>query len=541
MRVFAILSSALSWFALFNSIAVGQVPPVQAERPKLIVGIVVDQFRYDYLTRFRAKYHGGLDQMLSKGAVFTNAYYQQSPTVTAVGHSIFMSGAMPSVSGIIGNSWYDREEETTVTSVCDWTEKTVGGAQAIKGSKCTDADPASARRLLVTTLGDELKNASKDSKVIGVSIKARGAIMPSGHRCDGAYWFDDITGNFVSSTYFMKTLPAWAQSFNGQKLAGQYLDRKWNGFPRWNFKSEPGSPTPYAKLPASPWGNELIEGFAEEAIKGEQLGQRGTTDLLTISFSSNDYVGHAVGPDAPEVEDMSIRTDQLLQNLFKLIDEKVGLQNAIIVLTADHGVAPVPDKDDDVRAQRRMPGEYLLADPEDEVRTALVKRFGARKSDWLIPGVGETNLYFNQKTIDDYRGPDGKRIDRAELFRVAKEALLATPQLHIARVYTYEQLETGVTGDFVAQSMTYGFDARRSGDLQIVYEPFFVPGNSGTTHFSPWGYDRHVPVLFYGMGIKPGRYNQTIAVNDIAQTLATLLNIEPPSGSSGHVLTMMLQ
>lgn len=547
MRSFAFRSAAivfgeLSCFVLFNSIAAGQTEqPRPAERPKLIVGIVVDQFRYDYLTRFRAKYHGGLDRMLSKGAVFTNAYYQQAPTVTAVGHSIFMSGAMPSVSGIVGNSWYDREEGTVVTSVCDWDEKTVGGAQAAKSARCTDSDPASARRLLVTTLGDELKNASKESKVIGVSIKARGAIMPSGHRADGAYWFDDVTGNFVSSTYFMKQLPAWALAFNDRKLPAQYVERKWDGFPMWNFKTGPNSAAPYAKLPASPWGNELIEEFAEQAIEGEKLGQRGATDLLTVSFSSNDYVGHAVGPDAPEVEDMSVRTDQLLERLFKLIEERVGLGNAVIVLTADHGVAPVPDTEPGIRSQRRMPGEYLLADAEDQVRTALVKRFGARKTDWLIPGAGETTLYFNRATVDEYRAPDGKRIDRAELFRVAKEALIGTPQLHIARVYAYDELETGVTGDFVAQAMTYGFHPRRSGDLQIVYDPFFVPGTSGTTHFSPWGYDRHVPVLFYGMGIKPGRYNQTIAVNDIAQTLATLLDIEPPSGSSGHVLTMMLQ
>ncbi len=541
-RSAALVSGALVCLTLLNSIAAGQTQqPPPSERPKLVVGIAVDQFRYDYLTRFRAKYHGGLDQMLSKGAVFTNAYYQQVPTVTAVGHSIFMSGAMPSVSGIVGNSWYDRAEQTVVTSVCDWNENTVGGAQAVKGSKCTDADPASARRLLVSTLGDELKNASKESKVIGLSIKARSAILPSGHRADGAFWFDDVSGNFISSTYFMKELPAWAQAFNDRKLPGQYVERKWDGFPSWSFKAGPNSKTPYAKLAASPWGNELIESFAEQAIDGEKLGQRGTTDLLTVSFSSNDYVGHAVGPDAPEVEDMSIRTDQLLEKLFKLIDERVGLRNAIIVLTADHGVAPAPDKDPGIRAQRRMPGEYLQVSPENEVRTALVKRFGARDTDWLVGGTGETSLYLNTKTIEDYRSADGKRIDRAEIFQVAKEALLSEPKLHIARLYTYDELETGVTGDFVAQAMTYGFHPARSGDIQIVFEPYFVPGTSGTTHFSPWGYDRHIPVLFLGMGIKPGRYNQTIAVNDIAQTLATILNIEPPSGSSGHVLTMMLQ
>ena len=508
-------------------------------RPKLVVAIAIDQFRYDYLTRFRAKYHGGLAQMLSEGAVFTNAYYQQAPTVTAVGHSIFLTGAMPSASGIVSNSWYDRAEGMVVTSVCDWDEKTVGGGQHVKGARCTDADPASARRLLVSTLGDELKNASEDSRVIGVSIKSRSAIMPAGHRANAAYWFDDVTGNFVSSTYYIPELPAWAAEFNQKKLPAQYVEKKWDGFPKWDFRPAPGSATPYSKLPASPWGNELIERFAEQAILGEQLGQRGPTDLLTVSFSSNDYVGHRVGPDAPEVEDMAIRTDELIGRLFRLLDQKIGLANVVVVLTADHGVAPVPATDDEVRKTRRMPGDYVYADAEDVVRTALVKHFG--KADWLISGAGETSLYLNRKTLAEFKTPDGRHVEREDVLQVARDALLNTPALHVARVYTSDELTTGVTGDFVAQALDYGFYPKRSGDLMLVLDPYFIPGTSGTTHFSPWGYDRHVPVIFFGLGIKPGRYNQTIAPNDIAPTLATMLNIETPSGSSGHVLTAILK
>src|SRR5580704_1607477 len=365
------------------------VLPVAAQtaagRPKLVVGIVIDQFRYDYLTRFRAKYHGGgLERLLKEGAVFTNAYYGQSPTVTAVGHSIFLSGAMPATSGIVGNTWYDRAEGQVVTSVCDWNEQTVGGQQG-------------AKRLLVSTLGDELRNASEDSKVIGISIKSRSAIMPAGHRANAAYWFDDVTGNFISSTYFIAELPGWARDFNTQKLAAQYVEKKWDGFPQWDFHAEPGSAGLFSKLPASPWGNELIERFAEQAIRGEQLGQRGATDLLTISFSSNDYVGHRVGPDAAEVEDMSTRTDELLGRLFRLLDEKVGLANVVVALTADHGVAPAPAKDEEAQKARRMPGGYIHGNPEDVVRSALAERFG--KADWLISGGGETTIYLNAKTL----------------------------------------------------------------------------------------------------------------------------------------------
>lgn len=503
-------------------------------RPKLVVGIIIDQFRYDYLTRFRGDYHGGLNQLLTQGADFTNAFYAQVPTVTAVGHSIFMSGAMPAVSGIVSNAWYDRDEAKVVTSVCDWSVKTVGGEDAGKGPSCTDDAPASPKRLLVSTVGDELRNSHEESKVIGISIKARAAILPSGHRAAGAYWFDDVSGNFVSSTFYMDELPDWAKSFNERKLAAKYVERKWDGFPNWSFRAASGSSAPYAKLPASPWGNELIEQFAEQALTGEKLGQRGATDLLTVSFSSNDYVGHRVGPDAPEVRDMAIRTDQLLGKLFRLIDEKVGLKNVIVVLSADHGVAATPDRD----KAEKMPGGYVSGNPEKIVEEALTARFGA--AEWLIPGGGETNLYFNRSAMENAKTSDGKPANLEEIYHVASEALLSNPQLHVARVYTREQLENGITGDFIALAEMNGYNSKRSGDLAIVLEPSYIPGRSGTTHFSPYAYDRHVPVLFMGPGIKPGRYDNTIEPNDIAPTLATMLDIQTPSGSSGRVLTEML-
>ena len=331
MRLLRFVSIAL---LACSSCLAQTVPP----KPKIVVAIIVDQFRYDYLTRFRADYHGGFDQFLKKGADFTSANYAQVPTVTAVGHSIFMSGAMPSISGIVGNAWYDRDAARIVTSVCDWDFQTVGAPQFEKGKKCIDADPASPRRLLVTTLGDELRHAHHESKVIGISLKARAAILPSGHQANGAYWYDDRSGNFISSTYYMNQLPAWAAAFNARQLSAQYTGRKWDAFPSWNFHAAPGHP-PYSKISASPWGNELVEQFAEQALTGEKLGQGKATDLLTVSFSSNDYVGHAAGPDSPEVRDMSIRTDQLLAKLFTAIDRQVGLGNATIVLSADHGVA----------------------------------------------------------------------------------------------------------------------------------------------------------------------------------------------------------
>jgi hypothetical protein len=508
----------------------------EVAKPKLVVAIIVDQFRYDYLTRFRSEYRGGFDRMLTKGADFTNAFYAQVPTVTAVGHSIFMSGAMPALSGIVSNAWYDRDEGQIVTSVCDWNEKTVGGrANETKGSKCTDADPASPRRLLVSTLGDELRAVNTSAKVVGISIKARAAIMPSGHLANGAFWFDDTSGHFVSSTYYMQQLPEWAQKFNGKDLGKSYVKRKWEGFPDWDFTADPGT-EPYSKLAASPWGNELIEQFAEAAIDGENLGKRSdNTDLLTVSFSSNDYVGHRVGPDAPEVKDMSIRTDKLLAKLFDHLQAKVGMENVIVVLSADHGVAAAPE----YAAQTRMPGGYVAADPEDAVQSALNREFG--QAAWLVPGGGgETSLYFDRDAIAKVKTSDGKPVQMDDVYRVARKALFDTPLLHVARVYTRPELERGAAGDFVAQAEMNGFFPRRSGDIMVVFEPGFVPGTSGTTHFSPYSYDRHVPVLFLGPGIKAGDYNGTIMPNDIAPTLATILHVQTPSGSSGRVLTEML-
>ncbi|HEX4809792.1 MAG TPA: alkaline phosphatase family protein [Bryobacteraceae bacterium] len=517
-------------FLLLASVSKG----APATKPKLVVAVIIDQFRYDYLTRFRSDYHGGLDRMMSRGADFTNAFYTQVPTVTAVGHSIFLTGAMPSMSGIVGNAWYDRDERKIVTSVCDWDRKTVGGHQEEPGQKCTDADPASPKRLLVSTVGDELRDVTEASKVIGISIKARGAIMPSGHRANAAYWFDDVSGHFVSSTFYVQDLPAWAEAYNSRNEPASYVKRTWEGFPRWHFEASAGSSRPYEKLAASPWGNELIEHFAEQAIEGEQLGQRGVTDLLTVSFSSNDYVGHAVGPDAPEVKDMAVRTDALLGNLFHLLDEKVGLGNVLVVLSADHGVAPLPS----AHEAKKMPGGYISVSVERTVSSALNKRFG--QADWLIPSAGETSLYFNRKALDDAHTSDGKHIEEREIFDAAKQVILDTPELHAARVYTRDQLETGVSGDLIAQAEMNGYYGRRSGDLAVVFEPFFVPGSAGTSHFSPWAYDRHVPILFMGPGIRAGRYDSNVAPIDIAPTLATMLDVQTPSGSEGRVLTEML-
>jgi arylsulfatase A-like enzyme len=283
----------------------------------------------------------------------------------------------------------------------------------------------------------------------------------------------------------------------------------------------------YNSLEASPYGNELVEALAERAIEGEQLGRRGATDLLTVSFSSNDYVGHQVGPDAPQVRDMALRVDRSIGKLFEFIDRQVGLDNTLIVLTADHGVAPLPE----VQAGRHMPGgRHSVKEVAAAVKTALETRFGA--GDWVLSWAG-TGPYLNWELIRT------RKLDEGEVQRVAAAAVAGVP--HIFRVFTRDEMLHGhVPDDAVSRAALAGFVPRRSGDLVIVEDPYWIAAASGATHGAPFGYDTHVPVIFMGPDVKPGRYDANVAPNDIAPTLATLLDIETPSGTGGRVLAEML-
>lgn len=486
-------------------------------KPKLVVAIVIDQFRYDYLTRFRGEYNAGFVRLLTQGAVFTNASFEHFPTVTAIGHSTFLSGATPAISGIIGNDWYDRDEKKSVTSVSDASTKLLGGGGA-------GAIGSSPHRLLVDTLGDELKMSDNgQSKVIGVSLKDRAAILPSGHMADGAYWFDGRSGKFVSSTYYFPDLPQWVKDFDGANPADRFAGTSFLGKPL-----PPAGPALYSAIDATPYANELIESFAETAVQAEKLGQRGVTDILAVSFSANDYVGHAYGPDSPEVHEISLQTDKVLDKLFQALDHTIGMDNVLVVLTADHGVAPLPE----INAARKMPGGRLpLGVVSKTVQAALVKQFG--DGEWIVSN-SEHSVYLNWELIAS------KNLARENVRRVAAEAISTIP--HVARVYTRDQLSNGaMPDDPVARRISNGFYAPRSADVEVILEPYWVFTQTGATHGTAFGYDTHVPVIFMGAGIQPGRYDGSIYVNDIAPTLATILDVETPSGSVGRVLTEMFQ
>ena len=506
------------------TVSAGGAPQVPAPEVRLVLLIAVDQFRYDYLQRFRADYTQGLKRLLSEGAVFTDANLEHYPTVTAIGHATMLSGATPSVSGIIGNDWFDRASGASVTSVSD------GGVKPIGSETASGASP---HRLLVSTLGDELKLAwptgsGEAPRVVGLSLKDRSAILPAGRGADAAYWLDTKSGRFVTSTYYVKAEPEWLRTFNARRLSDAAAGQAWNPLsdPSTVLKQLPkehGTEL-YEAVYGSPFGNTLLLDFAEAALVHEQLGQRGATDLLTVSFSSNDSVGHTFGPDSPQVRDIAIRTDRAIGQLLRTVDKLVGLRHTLVALTADHGVAPVPE----TLQQRKLPGGRITSkELFGPIEQALAARYGAGQ--WIQATAG-SSPYLNYGLFT------ASRVDAAEARQVAAAAAAGAP--HVARVYTRDQLLRGdVAQDRIGQRVLRGFNAQRSGDLEIILEPYWMRQATGTTHGTPYSYDAHIPLILMGPRVKAGIYGEHVALNDLAPTLSAVLGVETPAGSSGRVLT----
>ncbi len=483
---------------------------VPKTQPKLVLTIVVDQFRYDYLTRFGSEFTGGLKHFWDRGAVFTEANYEAAPTVTAVGHSTVLSGATPSVSGIAGNTWWDREAGKNVQSITDDQAKPLGGGAG-----------ASPRRLLVSTIGDELKISGKGGKVFGVSLKDRAAILPAGRMADGAFWFDGRSGGFVSSDYYFAALPGWVTQFNGSHPADQFAGKTWVG-----GTMPAAGPQLAAAIDASPFGDDMVHEFALRLLAAERLGTGTQTDLLSVSYSSVDYVGHAKGPDSPEIHDMVRNVDRLIGELIDAAEGQAGVGNVLVVFTADHGVAPVPERNP------KLPGGRIDARAERAaVEAALTARFGA--GDYLAAG-NDAGYTFK---------PARAGIDPAEMQRVAAEALRSQP--HVVRVYTAAALANGFApADRIDKRVRNGFYPGRSPDVVVLHDPFWEGGRpGGTTHGTPYTYDTHVPVVFYGSPgwIRPGHYYRDAGPHDIAPTLAAILGVALPSGANGRVLDEMLR
>jgi predicted AlkP superfamily pyrophosphatase or phosphodiesterase len=550
----------------------------QSPRPRLVLLIVVDQFRYDYLSRFGDLFGSrGIGRLMREGASWTEANFDHVPTFTAPGFAVFMTGAGPSQTGIVANEWYERETGRRVKAISDDSTRMLAGKPGEKGY--------SPRRLLCSTVGDELRLADNDrSKVIGISQKNRSAILPAGRRANAAYWFSTDNGNIISSTYYFEHLPDWVVRFNSRHVANALFGARWdrllpneaeylrragkddvpwenldkssadtNFFPHvvTGGSAAPDKPF-YRALDYTPFSNDMLVALAEEAITNEKLGAGDDTDVLSVGFSANDYVGHRFGPYSQEAMDMTLRVDQQIGKLLDFVDARVGLANSIVIFTADHGASPVPEQAalQNLAGRRYQKADLLKVAQEglqaryarkDRAATDYIQTFSNKNE--TEQGLLNSNFYLNRAALQR----DG--IDADEAQRVLGEAVLKVPG--VARYFTRRQLENNSISpaDPVARRVLHGFYSGRSGDVIIVYEPYsiqFDPPDdptdprSSATHGSPYSYDTHVPLIIMGRGFASGRYAQAAAPTDIAPTLAHVLGLEAPSCSAGRVLAEAL-
>jgi hypothetical protein len=540
--------AALAMAALAGSEAAGQTPA--RARPRLVVAIAVDQLRADYMDRFRPFFgRGGFNLFLERGASFAEARYEHATTSTCPGHAVFLTGSYGNVNGIIANDWYDVSSGREVYCAADTTVTLIGSS----------SEGRSPRNLHGGTVGDVLKYSTGGaSRVVAVAAKDRSAIMMGGHLADGAYWMEDSL--FVTSTYYRRELPGWASEFNGSRAVTSAFGKQWDRLlPAAAYEivgpddvaaetDEAGMgrtfPHPigggaamgesfFGAFHQSPFSNDAVADFAMRAVSAEALGRDSVTDLLAISFSANDRVGHAYGPDSHEVMDITLRLDRTLARLFGFLDRRVGLANVLIVLTADHGVGPMPEV-----LQRLRPGIRARRLDPDSITAAATRaldgRYGAAGPGGWIAHHDFPHIYLNVRALA------AGKIALEEAERVARDAIAAVPGVHEALTATElgRQRREGVRTGSV-----YSFDPLRSGHLYYQLEPYLVAdgGVTGADHGTRWAYDQQVPVLWYGAAVRPGIHQTPAAVADIAPTLSAILGIMAPGGAQGRVLAEMLR
>ncbi|MEO6685162.1 MAG: alkaline phosphatase PafA [Dyadobacter sp.] len=510
-------------------------------RPKLVVGIVVDQMRYDYLYRYYDKYvEGGLKRFMNEGFNCRNNHYSYALTVTAAGHASIYTGSIPAINGIIGNEWYDQNAAKGVYCVEDSTVKTVGSTNVSVGKM-------SPKNLLTSTVTDQLRIATNfRSKTIGVAIKDRGSILPAGHTANASYWFDSNTGNWVTSTFYMNDLPQWAKDYNAKKMPSEYLKKGWqllNPIEQYTQSTPddvawegklPGAKKPvfpfelagfagdvFGTVTSTPWGNTITKEMAIEAIKGEKLGKGTDTDFLVVSFSSPDKIGHMAGPNSVEQEDDYLKLDREFAELFSFLDSWTGKGNYTVFLTADHGVVDVPGFAKEHKLPAGLANRTVLG---DIVKKALEENFG--KGDF-IKGNDNNQLYLDHALLKQ------KKINISNVYEVVREALL--PVDGIAEVINLSDMGRAPLNTYQLELYKNNVNAKRSGDIQIVTQPgWFYGSSTGTSHGTPYNYDTQVPFVLYGWGINKGETLRRTSVSDIASTISSLLHILPPSGNIGN-------
>jgi len=521
----------------------------RVKKPKLVVGIVIDQFRHDYLERYADNFgEDGFMKLISEGFYNHNTHYNYVPTYTGPGHASIYTGTTPATHGIIANNWYDKKLKTSVYCAEDTSVYTIGAT--------SEAGLMSPHRVLSTTITDELGLATNfKSKVVGISIKDRGSILPAGHNPTGSYWYDKSNGHFVSSSYYGKEeLPAWLQEFNNRNLADEYLNQTWElSMPLEKYTQSTADDMPYEMevrgkdksvfpydlkklraqngnfglLPNTAFGNTILTELAIATLDGEKMGQDEITDFLALSFSSTDYVGHGFGPRSVEVQDTYIKLDQEIARLFKTLDEKVGKGNYLLFVTSDHGCAEVPEY---LQSQKIPADHYDGKAYVQNMRNALNQKFGV--GEW-IEDFSNEQFFLNHDLIAE-RDVD---VDIMRNF-IVYEALKLEG---VAEAYSATDMQRTEFTEHKASALQMGYNFKRSGDVLLILEPgWFYQTRSATTHGTGYAYDTHVPLIWYGSGIKSGTSYKRQNIDDIAVTLAHILGTNLPSGATGEPITEVL-
>jgi hypothetical protein len=535
--IFGATSSLLfgSMFGSMLSLTPAAFASAYNAHPKLVVVIVIDQFRGDYLERYRDQFgDGGFRVFLDRGAYFSDCYYDYANTRTAPGHATLFTGSYTSGHGIMANEWWDPQKKKMVSSVEDDTTKIVGtsGDRAGPG--------ASPHNLLSDTLGDELKLATGGkARVFAVSLKDRAAVLPAGFSGDGAYWIDPKSGNWITSSYYRPDIPAglpeWVRNFNDNHRAQKFLNREWKDSDGTILGStaprngKDGSPAGFYEIVGStPFANDYQLQFAKELVIYEKLGEGPATDLLVVSLSANDILGHQVGPDSPQMHSMALELDRSLAEFFTFLGHQIGMANIWMALSADHGIAPLPD----VAKNLRLPAANLDTKALRERINSLLSVKYKKKADYVI-GLDYPLAWLNEEAFAGIENETGAELDTGE----------ALKQVGLTGYFMKSRLGTGTSIPDTELGRSYAHSYSPYGGWYVmgIPAPFQVGITKGTDHATPFSYDTHVPLAFYGLAFQPGTYRTHAEPVDLAVTLASLLGINAPAKATGRVLTEALQ
>ena len=543
-KIFLVLGFILAATNLFAQSEKG------LDRPKLVVGIVVDQMRYDYLIRFYDKYgDDGFKRLMREGFNCENSNFNYIPTVTAVGHASIYTGTTGKTHGIIANDWYDKFQKQSIYCVDDFNYAAVGTTAA--------GEQKSPHRLMTTTLTDQLRlSQNMKGKTISISIKDRGAVLPGGHTSNGSYWFrgqDD--GKFISSTYYMETLPSWVDKFNRSGLVDAYMSQKWEtlypikdyteSIEDDNIYEDPfqGELKPvfphdlpalkdlnggYDLIKSTPFGNSMIAAFAKAAVEGEKLGTGKYTDFLALSFSSPDYIGHRFGVDSKEVQDNYLRLDKDIADLLSYLDEKIGKGQYTLFLTADHAALEVPAY---LKSIKLPAANFDRMDFDNRVKQYCAKEWGSVE---LIENISNNQIFLNHDKLKELN------LNKEEVTGELVELLINMKGIH--KAVSASTLEKSEFNRGLLYRLQNGYNQKLSGDVLWIPEPA-VNGSfdKGSSHGSGYSYDTHIPVIFFGKGINAGSTREKVEIIDIAPTISSLLKITPPNGSDGRIIESALK